>query len=299
MIVLSLFDGMSCGRIALEKEGIPVEKYYACELDDDPKGGKYAAIVSKANYPDNVRLGSITEWRDWDIDWAGINLVIGGSPCQGFSAAGKQGGTKAILNGEEIIVTSREIYLDAKEKGAEFLSQSYLFWEFVLCLDHVKAHNPNVKFMLENVKMAKNNMDMITDALGVEPMFINSALVSAQMRQRYYWFNWNVDLPKDRGISYQSILESGEARIEKAFSLTATYYKGGGEHTRQRNFTKSQRPIVWLSDTETRHCTLTECERLQTIPENYTAHVSNTQRYKMLGNGFTVDVIAHIFSNLK
>lgn len=179
MNVLSLFDGISCGRYCLDRLRERVT-YYASEINGP------ADQVSKNNYPDIIRLGDVTSWREWPLDWSSIDLVIAGSPCQGFSSAGKAGGTKAIIAGETVLIDSRNRYMWAKGVGAEFLSQSHLFWEFILILDHVKAHNPRVRFMLENVKMSGNNMDMITKAIGVEPVFINSALVSAQNRQRYY-----------------------------------------------------------------------------------------------------------------
>lgn len=388
MNVLSLFDGISCGRVALERTGIKVDNYYASEVD------KYAQQVSAKNYPDIVRLGDVTKWKEWSVDWSSIDLVIGGSPCQGFSAAGKQGGTKAELDGETHVVTSREMYNDFKNKGAKFLSQSYLFWEFVLLLDHVKSENPNVKFMLENVRMTKNNMDMITEALGVEPVCINSSLVSAQNRVRYYWANWSFGQPEDRGVMLKGVLEDGsekvgrmvgrkinpetgkrddynpdlvaEQRIEprsnsKSGTLTtvqkdnlvirpatprashgggvckhvadATDIKGnesikrvyspegkapclttmGGGHREPKVLVREKSKCVrasgrgsydrheWdsISDCHYRKLTPTECERLQTLPDGYTDCVSNTQRYKGLGNGWTVDVIAHIFEGLK
>lgn len=201
MTVLSLFDGISCGRYILDKLGINHMTYYASEINP------YATSISNNNHPDIIRLGDVTKWREWDIDWSSIKLVIGGSPCQGFSSAGKQGGTKATVNGVEVIVSDRETYHAVKKAGGVFLSQSHLFWEYVLILDHVKAHNPRVAFMLENVKMSKNNLDMITSALGVAPVFINSAVLSAQNRQRYYWCNWFVPEPQDRGLLIADILE--------------------------------------------------------------------------------------------
>lgn len=264
MNVLSLFDGMSCGRIALKRAGINVTSYHASELD------KYAIEVTQANWPDTVQLGDVTQWREWDIDWKGIDLLIGGSPCQGFSFAGKQ-----------------LAFDDPRGK---------LFFVYVDILKHIRAVNPDVKFMLENVKMKKEYLDVISRVLGVEPVFIDSKLVSGMLRQRYYWCNWNIEQPQYKGVLFQSILESDTAKSDKAPTLTATYYKGGGEATRQRNFLRSQRPIAWLNDTTTRHLTPIECERLQTVDDNYTNHVSNTQRYKMLGNGWTVEVIAHIFT---
>lgn len=201
MKVLSLFDGMSCGRLALNKAGISVSKYYASELD------KFAIAESSANFPEHIHMGDVTKWREWDIDWSGIDLLLGGSPCQGFSAAGKQGGTKAELDGETFIVSTREQYLDLKSKGANFLSCSHLFWEYVLILDHIKSVNPNVKFLLENVKMKQEYLNMITDTLGVEPILINSALVSAQNRWRWYWCNWQTEQPEDKGILLKDIIE--------------------------------------------------------------------------------------------
>src|SRR5574343_705631 len=172
MNVLSLFDGISAGRLALQRAGLEVNKYYRSEID------KYASQVAMHHYPDDVQLGDVTKWREWGIDWSSIDLLIGGSPCQGFSFAGKQAGTKANLNGVEILVTDRQTYLKLKEQGAEFLSQSHLFWEYVLILDHTKKHNPNVKFLLENVRMKKELLDMISNALGVKDIVINSSLVS-------------------------------------------------------------------------------------------------------------------------
>ena len=158
MKVLSLFDGISCGMVALERAGIPVDAYYASEID------KNAIAISQKNYPDIIRLGDVTKWREWDIPWAEIDLLIGGSPCQGFSFAGKQ------LN-----------FNDPRSK---------LFFEFVDILNHIKSVNPDVKFLLENVKMKKEYQDVITEKLSVEPLPINSKCLSAQQRNRLYWFNW-------------------------------------------------------------------------------------------------------------
>nr|WP_111857858.1 DNA (cytosine-5-)-methyltransferase [Acinetobacter sp. CFCC 10889] len=218
--VLSLFDGISAGRLALERAGIKVNTYYRSEID------KYASQVAMHHYPDDVQLGDVTKWREWDIDWSSIDMLIGGSPCQGFSFAGKQAGTKAILNGVEILVTDRQTYLDLKENGAEFLSQSHLFWEYVLILDHVKKHNPNVKFLLENVRMKKELLEMISDALGVDDTVINSNLLSAQNRHRHYWCNWNVEQPEDKNILLKDILEDGVfSEKNKSQTVLSTIYK--------------------------------------------------------------------------
>jgi site-specific DNA-cytosine methylase len=239
---------------------------------------KYAIQVTQANYPDTVQLGDVTKWREWGIDWSSIDLLMGGSPCQGFSFAGK---------------------------GLAFDDpRSKLFFVYVDILNHIKSVNPSVKFLLENVKMKKEHMDVITDYLGVQPVFINSALVSAQNRQRWYWANWEFSEPEDKGIMLADIIESGAVDRNKSYCIDASYYKGGS----LKNYLEKSRRQIALRQSEKRLCvfekddnrsirklTPIECERLQTVPDNYTNHVSNTQRYKMLGNGWTVDVIAHIF----
>lgn len=267
MNVLSLFDGMSCGRIALDRLGVEVDHYYSSEID------KFARKEAAANWPDNIQLGDVNNWREWDIDWSSIDLIMGGSPCQGFSSSGKHGGTKAELNGETFIVSTREHYLELKGKGAVFLSCSHLFWEYVLILDHVKAANPNVKFLLENVKMKQMYLDMITETLSVEPVLINSALVSAQNRQRWYWTNINlkpntptfnqwvsdaglfgrtrqeydelypahISQPNDKGILLKDIIEAEGVGIlknhgkikeksDKSNCIDASYFKGIDNH---------------------------------------------------------------------
>lgn len=350
MKVLSLFDGMSCGRIALKRAGIEVDKYYASELD------KYAIQVSQANWPDTVQLGDVTKWREWNIDWSSIDLLIGGSPCQGFSFAGKQ-----------------LAFDDPRSK---------LFFVYVDILNHIKSVNPDVKFLLENVKMKKEFLDVISEKLGVEPVFINSSLVSAQSRQRYYWSNLDFEQPEDKKLVLRDVVEFSvdqkyqlsekllkgfESKInrrvemksgfdnfnvrpldEKVSCLTARYYKTAmsdpfvevrsasmvgrkinPETGKRDDYNESLNTVQCLEvnshgksrclstvskDTlvsdlppgrhidyerkSYRKLTPVECERLQTVPDNYTNHVSNTQRYKMLGNGWTVDVIAHIFKGL-
>ncbi len=311
MNVLSLFDGMSCGQIALEKLGIPVKNYFAAEID------KYAIQVAKSNYPDMVHLGDVKEIDPSKLPK--IDLLIGGSPCQGFSFAGKQ------LNFDD--------------------PRSQLFFEYVRLL---KALKPKY-FLMENVKMKKESMAIITEYLGVEPIEINSNLVSAQNRKRLYWTNIPMKgLPEDKGIMLKDILEpveqiddayyysdksiaymergndkwqqAGARRADrytqtpdtkKAFTITANFHKGvpynyfddvrdkskcvrsGGRGSYDRHDWDS------VDTHHIRKLTVTECERLQTVPDGYTCGVSNTQRYKMLGNGWTVDVIKHIFEGLK
>lgn len=317
MNVLSLFDGMSCGRIALDRIGVKVDNYFASEVD------KYAIKVAQANYPDTVQLGDVrnvhtedgylhTNHPEDDPRAYEIDLLIGGSPCQGFSFAGKQ------LNFDD--------------------PRSKLFWEYVRLLKELKP----TYFLLENVRMKKESMDVITDALGVEPIYINSSRVSAQNRQRYYWTNIPMyAFPEDKGIQLKDILEDGYVDRDKAHCIDANYFKGGNlksyfeKHRRQLVFSKDglchvgdadikgndtirrvyhpdgkaptlttmggghREPKTYVSPDAWRKLTPLECERLQTVPEGYTNHVSNTQRYKMLGNGWTVDVVAHIFNGMK
>jgi DNA-cytosine methyltransferase len=337
MNVLSLFDGMSCGQVALERAGIKVGNYFASEVD------KYAISVTQKNYPNTIQLGDVTKWREWELPE--IDLVIGGSPCQGFSFAGKQ------LNFDD--------------------PRSKLFFEFHNILKAVKPKY----FLLENVKMKKESMDVITNLLEVEPIKINSALVSAQNRERLYWTNIpGVEQPGDKGILLKDIIEDGFVDRDKSYCLDANYFKGGNL---KQYFDKSRRQLVFgaamrgrydengkvkqqielrkdgksnalttvqkdslciqvgeadlkgydiikqvysvegkaptlttmggghrepkiaLNELQWRKLTPLECERLQTLPDGYTEGVSNTQRYKMIGNGWTVDVIAHIFKNLK
>ena len=367
MNVLSLFDGMSCGQIALNKAGVKYDHYFASEID------KYAMKVTKANYPHTIQLGDVTTlmkgipsgqkvYKGMMLEMVAhnIGLIMAGSPCQGFSVAGKQ------LNFDD--------------------PRSKLFFEFVRLKDKLKPKY----FLMENVPMKQESQDIISEYLGVKPVMINSSLFSAQNRKRLYWTNIPFDIPtEDRGIVLQDILEedgiANEAmtnKLGKSHCITARYNgavwwnsiqrkqrtmvqvgeadtinghdilkriyspsgksptlntMGGGnrepkvaigrivnrrldEHGVRKDgqldlpFTKQLED----SDTGKSNCLTTftkdnvlvngmqwskltplECERLQTVPDNYTNHVSNSQRYKMLGNGWTVDVISHIMKGLK
>ena len=176
MKVLSLFDGISCGMVALERAGIPVDAYYASEID------KNAIAISQKNYPNIIRLGDVTKWREWDIPWADIDLLIGGSPCQGFSFAGKQ------LN-----------FNDPRSK---------LFFEFVDILNNIKKQNPNVKFLLENVCMKKEYEDVISDCLKCKPTCIDSEVITPMRRKRLYWFNFDAVEIAKRHCCLKDILEN-------------------------------------------------------------------------------------------
>lgn len=298
MNIVSYFDGMSCGQIALSKLGVKVDNYFAYEID------KYAIQVTQNNFPNTKQMGSVTDAKLEELPK--IDLLIGGSPCQGFSFAGKQ------------------LAFDDP--------RSILFFEYVKALKFLREKNPNIKFLLENVKMKKEYLDIISDQLGVQPIFINSALVSAQNRQRYYWTNIEeVEQPFDKGLLLKDIIEGEGVRVDreksnaiiasigrttpreyfhkrqgqcvfvdrdKSHCLDANYYKGSNW---QQYITKSRRQLLIEfidNDYLVRKLTPIECERLQTVPDNYTDCVSNTQRYKMLGNGWTVDVIKHILSNI-
>ena len=399
MKVLSLFDGMSCGQIALDQLGIPVEKYYASEID------KYAIKVTQANYPNTIQVGDVCNLNA--EDYKDVDLIQAGSPCQGFSFAGKQ------------------LAFDDP--------RSALFFEFIRLL---KAIKPKY-FLLENVRMKKEFLQVMSQQVsecypeipfGIEPIFINSSLLSAQSRQRYYWTNIpSIKQPVDRGIVLRDILEDNfDSERDKAHCIDANYYKGASveqykkKHRRQlvnkpkqvgvavdinghdvlkrvyspegksptvntcqggnrepkvvtggafrgraydedgkrkdkdgnsvakqtkqmlelrkdnksnaittvgkdsvvveklpdksqtikSQYYKSSRANferqgtfhatgVQQEDLTWRKLTPLECERLQTVPDNYTNHVSNTRRYAMLGNGWTVEVIKHIYKNME
>lgn len=297
MNVLSCFDGMSCTRIALDRLGIPVTNYYASEIDP------YAIKISQKNYPDIKHVGDVTKIEASDFAEP-IDLIIGGSPCQGFSFAGKQ------LNFDD--------------------PRSKLFFDFVWLYYELKPKY----FLLENVKMKKECQQIITDYLGVEPIVINSNLVSAQNRHRLYWTNIPfAGQPTDKNIMLKDILLDdavepmlsniyggfGEKKPRVHFdkSVTIRTASGGGHipsiakkaHVIKANYHKSslanftakngfRATGVQVRD-KIRKLDPIECERLQTVPDNYTEGVSNSQRYKMLGNGFTVDVIAHLIKPLQ
>lgn len=411
MNVLSLFDGMSCGQQALERSGIKVDKYFASEID------KYAIKVTMANYPDTIQLGSVIDVDGYKLPK--IDLLIGGSPCQSFSFAGKR---KGMSTKDEQEILTLEHYLELKSEGYEFEGQSYLFWEYMRLLNEVKP----TYFLLENVLMGEKWEKVLTKAIGVKPIMINSALVSAQNRKRLYWTNIGmkssglfgdlesiIEQPKDKGILLKDILQDNLDSIyylsnkaidrinsynngnkcttidDKALCLAAGYSKQGRDNqyipvdekyflsekmingfykhnekhlekgtgfiftptegnkkastlranaalsptdnsvivhnVQQKNpnrpstlknknaggskhLTKSDGKTYCLDSANTnaieyekkiRRLTPIECERLQTVKDNYTNYVSDSQRYKMLGNGWTIDVISHILNYIK
>lgn len=209
--VLSLFDGLSCGQIALKELGVKVDKYYASEID------KHAIKQTMLNFPDTIQLGSVTDVDVSKLDK--IDLLIGGSPCTNFSFAGKRNGMSTTTN-EEIYTLDR--YLELKKGGFQFEGESFLFWEYMRILNDIRKYNPNVKFLLENVEMGKKWERTLSEAIGLFGVHINSALVSAQNRKRIYWTNIrtkqmglfgdvysDIPQPEDRGILLKDILEDG------------------------------------------------------------------------------------------
>ena len=275
MNVLSLFDGISCGRLALERAGLSIDKYYASEIDQN------AIKCATMNNPDIIELGSVTDWKNWEIDWSNIDLLIGGSPCQGFSIAGEQ------LN-----------FNDERSK---------LFFVFVDILHHIQAVNPKVLFLLENVKMRNDYSDIITKFLGVYPVLIDSALVSAQRRTRLYWANWQILPPKDKKIYLYDVVSKDRIWFDiLPWSLKVWGKKRKLDCLRtldnEKSFcittNKSHPKNYYLNSDRSKMTKLTskEAELLQTLPEGYTSMLKEGQAFYALGNGWTVDVIAHIFS---
>ncbi len=286
MNVLSLFDGMSCGQIALNKLNKKIDNFYASEID------KHAIQVTQHNFPNTIQLGDVTELNTDKLP--NIDLLIGGSPCQSFSNAGN---------------------------GSGFDGKSGLFYEYVRILNEVKPKY----FLLENVKMKKEWQDVISEHLGTQPIRINSSLVSAQNRERLYWTNIpNITQPDDKNILVSDILEknvsdkyylsgkwatwmekNGKSKLDKKYSvvnpdksitmLARQYSNWNGNFiTDPSNFINGN-VINWNL---VRKLTPVECERLQNVPDNYSQVVSDNQRYKMLGNGWTVDIIVNFFKNL-
>jgi DNA (cytosine-5)-methyltransferase 3A len=261
MKVLSLFDGISCARVSLNRANIPVDEYIASEIE------KNAILISTKNFPDIKQVGSVV-----GLSIPHVDLLIGGSPCTDLSIA-------------------------KKDREGLAGSRSSLFWEYV----RIKEESKPKWFILENVaSMSKSDKDTITEALQVEPILFNASLVSAQCRKRLFWTNIPFTLPADKGILLQDILQP-LAEVDKrmmtqegkAFCLDACYYKGSSvEHTIQRKM----RTLV--KENEYRKLTPVECERLQGLPDDYTKGVANTNRYKCLGNAFNVDVVAHILSQI-
>ena len=280
MNVVSLFNGMNTGRQALENVGIKVNKYYSSEIKP------YAIELTQHHFPDTIQVGDVTKWREWNIDWKSIDLVLSGSPCQDLSAAGKRAG----ING----------------------SKSSLFFVFVEILEHIKILNPNVLFLQENVGSAsKKDVGIMSRALGVYPVRINSEFVTAQLRDRYYWTNIRtkntmfdvvVDIPepKDKKIFLQDILTSGTTTEKKHKCLnTGSGQKG---HTQEywihRNNTTGMVTLIYEGNI-IRTVNKIEMCRLQGFPDNYCDILTTAKAGSLLGDGWTLPIIEHIFNYIK
>lgn len=337
MNVVSLFNGMNTGRQALDNVGIKVNKYYSSEIKP------YAIQLTQHHFPDTIQVGDVTKWKEWDIDWKSIDLVLSGSPCQDLSAAGKRAG----INGKK----------------------SSLFFVFIDILNHVKSLNPNVLFLQENVGSAsKLDVGIMSRALGVYPVRLNSSKVSAQMRDRYYWTNIRtkktmfdevVDIPepKDRKIYLKDILENGYSeknksmcllesnsrplstpskmarryfeigmanlifrdektylRVKEATSIgfvdianneavdlsypTSTTRRGRSMKDKSNCLLRNNEYFVF-QDGDIRYFSQTELERLQGFPDGYTSILTRNQAACLLGDGWTLPIIEHIFSFIK
>lgn len=343
--VLSLFDGMSCGRIALDRAGIAVDAYYASEIEFSSIG------VTNFNYPDTIQLGDVSKIKYSDgrlisengtFEVGKIDLIIGGSPCTNFSSIGNQRG----MSSSSGPITSLDQYMALKNDGAHFEGQSYLFWEYVRLLNEVQPEY----FLLENVVMARQWQDVITENTGVKPIAINSSLLSAQNRPRLYWTNIpNVVVPDDKNICLSDVLDqcadavdvSSCKTVQKSFGRLIDKYGyipnrfnayNASEITnkacalsRGSMVTSSCATLIFVQsdqgvhDVENgvidglyptklkdgrynlRRLSIEEMERLQTVPVGYTnvPGITKQKRSAMLGNGWTVDVISHILSNLR
>lgn len=281
MNVLSLFNGMNTGRQALENVGIKVDKYYSSEIKP------YAIQLTQHHFPDTIQVGDITKWREWDIDFKNIDLVLSGSPCQDLSAIGKRAG----INGDK----------------------SRLFFFFVDILNHIKLLNPNVLFLQENVGSAsKLDVGKMSRALGVYPVRINSKLVTAQLRDRYYWSNiktkkdmfdlvTDIPQPKDKKIYLKDIITSGEIDRDKSLCLLERYIGSiPKSHDAIQRYLKNKVDFglysVVYENELLRVFNKTEMCRLQGFPDNYCDILSTKNAGSLLGDGWTLPIIEHIFS---
>jgi hypothetical protein len=311
--VISLFDGMSCGALALDQARVPVGTYVSSEIE------KYPMMVSRHTYPHIKQVGDVCDLNP--NDFKDFDILIGGSPCQSMSGAGKGKGlttnTGRVVNNLPQYLLLKDFGYSYNKNDPKYFHSSCLFWEYVRILRGIQEHNPDVKFLLENV-VNKEWGQLITKELGVEPIRINSSEVSAQNRDRYYWTNIEYTSIRKRhcGLTLDSVIPDAVAGA-------------GSRGVPQKNWVKTpDNPFLHKQNTTVRPDGLANCltasggkicrrylstdgtikdisveqaEQLQTVPVGYTdvPGVSPHQRFKMLGNGWTVDVIAHFFTCLK
>jgi len=278
MNVVSLFNGMNTGRQALKNVGIKVHKYYSSEIKP------YAIELTQHHFADTIQVGDVTKWKEWDIDWKSIDLILSGSPCQDLSAAGKRAG----ING----------------------SKSSLFFVFVEILEHIKKLNPKVLFLQENVGSAsKLDVGIMSRALGVYPVRINSKLVTAQLRDRYYWSNiktketmfdivTDIPQPKDLGIMFKDIVTSGNVDTDKHTCLntgSGATEKASQRYLKHRNETTGMLTLIQENEI-VRTVNKIEMCRLQGFPDDYCDILTTAKAGSLLGDGWTLPIIEHIFN---
>lgn len=290
--VLSLFDGISGLRLALKRAGIKFDNYYASEIDETP------ISITQKRFPDTIQLGDVRDIRNIKNLW----LLSAGSPCQDLSPMGKKKGMRTH-NGIEI--TSLDQYLKLRKKGHKFVGESYLFWEFVRLIKELKPKY----FFLENVKMTNKWMYVISKELGVLPLKINSSLVCAQNRERYYWTNIpGVTIPKDKKIYLHHVIPGAVTGYGRRGRMNLETGKYEAHETARRDYksncictTVGTTSSIKLRNGNIRRLTVTEMEQLQTLPKNYTniPGITKTKRIHSIGNGWTIDVVSHLLKPLK
>lgn len=290
--VLSLFDGISGMQLSLKKAGIKIDNYYASEVEDS------AIKITMKNFPNTIQLGDVRNITRRDLPK--IWMISAGSPCQNFSMAGNR---KGMVTKENIEVTTLKQYLKLKKEKFEFEGQSYLFWEFIRLLKELKPKY----FLLENVKMSPKWAYVISRETGVVPYKINSSLLTAQNRERWYWTNFpDVTIPKDKNVLLSDVIPG---------AITGGGIRGqikGKKYERVLTFRKDRKAncivtengntaLILMKNLKKRNLTLPEAEILQTLPKNYTKvkGLSDSKRYKGIGNGWTIDVIVHLLKPIK